>query len=492
MTTLSRICRSLGIVAVALAMSLPAIAGSKDEIPITTTSEEARQTFIGARQMFENARQDEARALFKKAIEIDPDFALGQLYCAYGSTSAIDYRQQLQKAVALAPKASEGERLLIESASASADNDPLREIDLLQQLVKKYPGDKRAHYSLGATYYGRDEDDKAIAEFNEATMIDKDFAPTYNLLGYAQYEKGNYDKSEEAFKNYIRLLPDDANPYDSLADLYTKMGRSADAIKNYEKAIELNPTFEFSQRKIGDNLVFMGMYDEARDAYSKAMEMGTAPSDKLTDIGRIAASYVYEGNYQQALVEREKLLQMASKEGLPEWEAGGLSTDCEIYLEMGNLDNAKSSLAECKKVVKGSALSAAMKENFAKVALFDEALIAAKGKDFNQAMAKANEYKVKIETGKDPKEIEDYHALLGRIDFEKADYDKAIGHLEQANQENPYTLYLLAVSESKTGDKAQAQKLFNKVANWNEASLYYAFVRTKAMKAAKDDMAGKE
>lgn len=492
MTALSRISRSLGILAFALAIVLPAIASAKEEIPITTKSDEARKTFIEARQMFENARLDEARALFKKTIEIDPDFALGQLYRAYGSTSAVEYQQQLQKAVALAPKASEGERLLIESAKASADNDPLSEIDLLQQLVTKYAGDKRAHYSLGAAYYGRDEDDKAIAEFNETIKIDKDFAPTYNLLGYAQYEKGDYAKSEEAFKNYIRLLPNDPNPYDSLADLYTKMGKHADAIKNYEKAVELNPMFEFSQRKIGDNLVFTGMYDEARDAYRKAMEMGTTPSDRLVDMGRIAASYVYEGNYQQALVEREKVLQTATKEGLPEWQAGGHLTDCEIYLEMGNPDKAVSSVAECKKVVMASALSAPMKENFAKGALFNEALIAAKRKDFTQAMAKADEYEAKVEAGKDPKEMEEYHALLGRIDFEKTDYDKAIGNLEQANQENPYTLYLLAVSESKTGDKAQAEKLFKKVANWNEASLYYAFVRSKAMKAAKEEMAGKE
>lgn len=96
----------------------------------------------------------------------------------------------------------------------------------------------------------------------------------------------------------------------------------------------------------------------------------------------------------------------------------------------------------------------------------------------------------------------DHHALVGYIDFEKGNYAKAIEHLEQADQENPYTLYVLADVESQAGNKAQAAELFNKVAdlNWvltsglpqiSENSLNYAFVRSKALMAVKKQMAGK-
>jgi tetratricopeptide (TPR) repeat protein len=397
----------------------------------------------------------------------------------------MDFQDHLKHAVAMADKASEGERLMIEATQASVENNPVKAIQLSEQLVQKFPNDKRAHYFLGNNYSGRDEDEKAIAEYEKAIAIDKEFAPAYNVLGYAYREKREYAKAEEAFKNYIRLLPSEANPYDSLADLYTKMGRHEDAIKNYEKSVELNPEFGFSQKKIGDNLIFMGKYDEGRAAYRKAVEMQTTPSGKLGDMDAIARSYVYEGNSQQALAEGEKILQMATKEGLPEWQAGIHSTNCEIHIEMGSLDQAEQSLTECKKVVMASELLPSFKENFAKGALFDEALIAAKRKDFANAMAKAEEYKAKVEAGNDPKEMENYHALLGRIHSEKGDDAKAIEHLKQANQENPYTLFLLAVAESKAGNKAKAAELFKKVANWNEDSLDYAFVRPKAMMAAK-------
>ena len=477
------ILRKVGALAVALLIVLPTIAGAQGVIPTTTKSNEARKIFLDGLWMTDNFRYDEARELFAKAIEKDPGFALAHLYRSFTGTSAMDSQKHLKSAVALAPKVSEGERLMIEAVHAGAENNPVKAVQLWEQLAQKFPKDKHALLYLAYAYSGRDQDDNAIAEFEKAIAIDKNFAPAYNSLGYAYREKGEYAKAEEAFKNYIRLLPKEANPYDSLADLYTKMGRHEEAITNYKKAVELNPKFGFSQRKIGDNLIFLGKYEAAREAYRKAVEMETTPSGKLSDMASIASSYVYEGKHQQAIMECEKNLQMATKEGLPEWQARTHSTNCDIYIETGKFDKAEQSLTECRKVVMASQLSPAVKENFVKQALFDEAVIAAKRKDFTKAMTKADEYKAKILAGKDPKEMETHHALVGRIHFEKGDFGKAVEHLKQANQENPYTLYLLAFATSETGDMTKAAELYKKVANWNESSLNYAFVRFKAMTA---------
>jgi tetratricopeptide (TPR) repeat protein len=442
-----------------------------------------RKIFLDARQKFENIRVDEARDLFAKAIEKDPKFALAHLYRAFTGTSAMDFEKHLKEAVALAPKASEGERLFIESQRAGHENDPVQAVRLLEQLVQKFPNDKRAHLFLGYAFSNRDDDDKAIAEFQKAITLDQNFAPAHNVLGYAYREKGEYTKAEEAFKQYIRLLANEANPYDSLADLYTKMGRHEEAIQNYEKAITFNPKFAFSQVKVGDNLVFLGKFEEGRQAYQKGVQMATTPAGKLVPMANLAQSYIYEGKAQQALVESEKVLQMAIKEGLPEWQAGIHSANCDIQIESGNFDQAEQSLTECKKVVTASQLSPALKEKFVKEAIFDEAVIAAKRKDFTKALAKADELKAKIAAGKNSKEMENYHALLGRVYFEKGERAKAVEHLKQANQENPYTLYLLAVANSDLGDMVKAAEFYKKAANWNENSLSYAFVRPKALMA---------
>ena len=47
-----------------------------------------------------------------------------------------------------------------------------------------------------------------------------------------------YELAEEMFKEYIKLIPERANPYDSYADFLMKQKRYSEAIKNFEKEIK--------------------------------------------------------------------------------------------------------------------------------------------------------------------------------------------------------------------------------------------------------------
>ena len=387
--------------------------------------------------------------------------------------------------MALAPNASEGERLLIEASQANADNNPVKAIELNEQLAEKFPDDKRAHQFLGFGYSGQNEDDKAIAQYQRAIEIDENFAPAYNALGYAYIQTENYYEAERAFQNYIHLIPGEANPHDSIADLYTRMGRHDDAIEHYLKAVKLNPKFSLSQRNIGTNLVFMGNYEDGREAFRKAMAMEMTETAKVTDMNEIARSHLYEGNFEQAIAAYDESLKMAQKAGLVARIAGIHAQKCYVHLESGHLVKAEASLAECKKTVMASDLRQSLKDNFAKDAMAQEALIAAKKRDFETALTKADEQLAKIQEDNDPTEIQDHHGLLGLIHFEKGDHAKAIEHLNQGDQEDPYILYHLAVAESKAGDPAKADELFSKVAEMNQNGLGYAFVRSKAMDAKK-------
>jgi D-alanyl-D-alanine-carboxypeptidase/D-alanyl-D-alanine-endopeptidase len=62
-----------------------------------------------------------------------------------------------------------------------------------------------------------------------------------NLWGYYYYFKGQKEKALEIFKLNVNLYPLSANTYDSLAETYEELGDKSNAIKNYEKEIELSP-----------------------------------------------------------------------------------------------------------------------------------------------------------------------------------------------------------------------------------------------------------
>src|SRR5512136_2207096 len=97
---------ALGILAVA-PRATPA-----DRIPVTTSSEEARQLYLKGRDLSEKLRATDARALFQQAAAKDPGFALAQVGLANSAGTAKEFFDAVARAVTLSDKASEPEKLL--------------------------------------------------------------------------------------------------------------------------------------------------------------------------------------------------------------------------------------------------------------------------------------------------------------------------------------------------------------------------------------------
>lgn len=65
-----------------------------------------------------------------------------------------------------------------------------------------------------------------------------------NSLGYFLIRKNRIKDAVRVFKFIVKLHPNSANAYDSLAEAYMKVGEKELAIKNYKKSVELNPNNE--------------------------------------------------------------------------------------------------------------------------------------------------------------------------------------------------------------------------------------------------------
>jgi uncharacterized protein HemY len=78
--------------------------------------------------------------------------------------------------VALADKASDGERMLIQATEAGANANPTKQKEILEKLVAAYPNDERAHFNLGGYHFGQQEFTKAIQHYKTATEIAPEYA----------------------------------------------------------------------------------------------------------------------------------------------------------------------------------------------------------------------------------------------------------------------------------------------------------------------------
>lgn len=71
-----------------------------------------------------------------------------------------------------------------------------------------------------------------------------------NETGYLLLRENKVDDAIEVFKLNVKLFPKSWNVYDSLGEAYAMAGDTEQAIKNYEKSVELNPDNEYGKEAL--------------------------------------------------------------------------------------------------------------------------------------------------------------------------------------------------------------------------------------------------
>ena len=474
------------------ALAVPALAvaantASKDKIPITTSSEEARQLYLKGRDLAEKLRATDARVLYVQAAAKDNTFALAHLGLANTAGTAKEFFDALGQAVALSGKVSEPERLLIAGVDAGAKGDVTRQRESFTKLAAAYPNDERAHNFLGGYYFGRQEYAAAVAEYEKAIAINPSFSQPYNQMGYAYRFLYKYPEAEKAFKKYIELIPGDPNPFDSYAELLMKMGRFEESIQNYEKALSIDKNFVASWVGIGNNRMFMGQGEKAREAFARLTAVARNDGEKRLALFWTAMSYVHEGATDKAIAEVQKAAAVAKAAGDKATLSGDWNQIGDILLEAGRADEALARYKDQVATMDAADVPAEVKEATRRQHLFDEARVALAKKDTVGAKAKAQEYAAAVAAKRVPFEMWQQHELAGRIALEEKGYATAAAELEQANQQDPRVMYLLAVALQGKGDTEKAEELATRAADFNGLSATYGFVRGKAraIRAAK-------
>jgi tetratricopeptide (TPR) repeat protein len=451
-----------------------------DKIPVTTSSDKARQLYLEGRDLFEKLRATDAHKVYLQAVAADPNFAMAHLGLANTSGSAKEFFEELGRAVALADRVSRGERLLILGQDAGARGDPARQRQLYMELTRAYPNDERGHNQLGIHYFGVQDWAQAVKSFERALAINPNFSQPYNQMGYGYRFLEKYDKAERAFKKYIQLIPDDPNPYDSYAELLMKMGRFKESIQNYEKALSIDPNFVASYVGIGNNQMFMGRGDDARKTFVKLSQVARTDGEKRQALFWTSNSYLHEGSTTKALAEVDKMMAIASNGKDYAAAAGDHNLAANILLEAGKPDAAAARFAKQLETLARSNSPAEVVDQARRNALYDAARVALARNDLATARAKAREYASKVSAKKVPFEVRQTHELAGTIALAERKYAVAATELQKANDQDPRVLFHLALALEGKGERAQAKKMFEKAGHFNALAGNYAYVRRKA------------
>jgi tetratricopeptide (TPR) repeat protein len=455
------------------------------EIPVTTTSDEARELFLEARTMSENLRALDSRPLLEEAVAKDPNFAYAYLLLANTAPSPEEFFDNLEKAVANIDHASEGERILIQVAQAGVDGRGDEQLALLRELVQKYPDDVRAHNALaGQLAFARQDWEAGIAEYRRAVEIDPTFSQAWNNMGYAARAAGRFDEAEQAFRKYIEVLPSEPNPYDSYAEFLMKMGRFDESIVQYRKALEADSTFNASYIGIAHNQMFLGRGNEARatmdEMFAKAPNDGVRTNALLWKV----AAWLHEGNQARAMevfAERRAISERKS-----DWTtiSGDDGLIGRTLLDLGDVEGAAARFASSVQAIEKADVPEGIKEATRRNHIYNEALVALASNDLAKAKERAAAYHAAVQEPAVPFELRQDHELMGRIALAEGNGTEAVTHFELANDQDPRVLLLTARAHEAAGNQAAAADLIRQVAEFNQLSFPLSYVRGEARRMA--------
>jgi tetratricopeptide (TPR) repeat protein len=128
---------------------------------------------------------------------------------------------------------------------------------------------------------------KAEAAARKALELDPSLAEAHVSLGYADlsYEH-NYSKSEQEFKQALRLRPNYPTVHQYYGYYLTAMGRLKDAIRERQEARNLDPLSPLLNSALGEAYYQARDYDRTIGANEKALNLDPRYAIAMINLGR--------------------------------------------------------------------------------------------------------------------------------------------------------------------------------------------------------------
>ncbi len=466
---------------VSLLIIVPFLVNATD-ISYTSKSPEALKFLMEGIEKSDGIQVQEARDLLQKALAVDPECAIAYYYLAGTTTTNEEYAKTLRKAVELAPKASEPERVMIQAAQAGLDGNADRVHRLLVRLVELVPTSPRAHVLLGYNLRGRQELAASEKEYRKAIELDPTHAPAFNALAYTLADLGRYPEAIDMLKKYSALRPKDPNPHDSMAEIYLWMGDHPNSIAEYNASLTLDPKFSGSIFGLGHNYVLMGQFDNARAAYDSWLKQAKDYGDSSAVYGWRALSYIHEGKPSEAVKtwqdedafgkgHNDVAIQLDGHNNLARW-----------YRETGDYDKALAEIQTVRDLAKDPGITKGVRDFYLRSAVAGEAIACAYKGESVDAQAKMTELEKLAESDKSRDMTYALNYVRGEIALGKNDCTAALATFDKADPFSVHVKYHMAKCYEKQGKTKDAGKIYGWISKWNRNSFDLAMTRPDALK----------
>ena len=195
----------------------------------------------------------------------------------------------------------------------------------------KEKADKQRFLMKGNDALSKQAYKKALGYYGEALKIDSCYIHALNNIGIVQYEHGKYS---EAVRNYDMALscdPEFWKAYGNRANAYYQLNEWYRALDDFEYLERKIPDTAYVHFGLGLVKAKMRKYDEAIEAFDRALALDSANVEVLVNRGTV---YYYKNELDQALTDLNLAIELNPK------ESNAYNAKSLLRAEQGNYQEA--------------------------------------------------------------------------------------------------------------------------------------------------------
>ena len=135
------------------------------------------------------------------------------------------------------------------------------------------PQCREAHYALARHYALTDQRDLAQQHLDKALALSPNDWANLSLRAFMLHRRGLYNEAIAAYKDALKLAPDNAHIFRDLATVYHMAGSYDDAASALQQSLAIEPSHR-AYNNLGTLRFFQGHYAESARLMEKATELG--------------------------------------------------------------------------------------------------------------------------------------------------------------------------------------------------------------------------
>ena len=196
------------------------------------------------------------------------------------------------------------------------DEKALAEFEQAARIDPKQPF---VHYFLGTVYRRRNDLERAKQEFLKDVAVEPDVAYNYDQLGAVCYALTRIPEAERYYKEAVRLEPGLATSHFGLAKISKDQGKYAEALKALDAAAAIDPQSSSVHYLRGQVLLTMGRRADAKQAFDEALRLKQSDAETNWN-ARSAASIPPTRNWRAKIGSEPRARNMLLVARVLEWK----------------------------------------------------------------------------------------------------------------------------------------------------------------------------